>query len=258
MVALQARHGGVWKDAEPYVKRAGAWIQPDEVWAKEAGVWTKVWPSIVARAFSISPAVSGKSTWDLDVDGPLTLVAAGTWTITPLATFLCSVEMWGGGGGGGGAGSTSGSGGSGGSSTIASLVAGGGSAGGNGVNNPGSLGSGGIASGGDINQPGEDSAREGGSITVSGYGGASPSGGNRAAGRSSVGSGSAGNAPGGGGAGGFNGAFNHGGGGGGGARCKKDALSVSTQVTLTVGSGGAGGSALRLGGTGADGKVVIS
>lgn len=51
--------------------------------------------------FSISPAVSGKSTWDLDVDGPLTLSAAGTWTITPLSAITVQGKMWGAGGGSG-------------------------------------------------------------------------------------------------------------------------------------------------------------
>lgn len=53
----------------------------------------------VARQFTISPAVSGKSTWDLDADGPLNLGTAGTWDITPLATFEADTDVWGAGGG---------------------------------------------------------------------------------------------------------------------------------------------------------------
>jgi hypothetical protein len=48
--------------------------------------------------FTISPAYSGKSTWDLTVDGPLTLTGSGAWTITPISNFNTTVKMWGGGG----------------------------------------------------------------------------------------------------------------------------------------------------------------
>jgi hypothetical protein len=47
------------------------------------------------RAFNISPAVSGKTTWDLANDGPLNLSTAGSWTITPLGTFLVPAKVWG-------------------------------------------------------------------------------------------------------------------------------------------------------------------
>lgn len=58
------------------------------------------WPTPVSpRIFTISPAVSGKTTWNLDVDGPLTLSAYGDWTITTTATFSASIKMWGAGGG---------------------------------------------------------------------------------------------------------------------------------------------------------------
>lgn len=64
------------------------------------------------RAFNISPAVSGKTTWDLANDGPLNLSTAGTWTITPLGTFLVSAKVWGAGAAGTGfAGETGGAGG---------------------------------------------------------------------------------------------------------------------------------------------------
>lgn len=53
------------------------------------------------RILTISPSVSGKTTWDLDIDGPLILPSAGTWTITALGRFEASVKIWGGGGGGG-------------------------------------------------------------------------------------------------------------------------------------------------------------
>ena len=55
-------------------------------------------PTTSARQFSITPSVSGKSTWDLDVDGPLTLDTAGSWAIVPLNSFNVDVLAWGGGG----------------------------------------------------------------------------------------------------------------------------------------------------------------
>lgn len=52
-----------------------------------------------AKSFSISPSVSGKSTWNLDTDGALNLGTAGTYTITPDSDFTANVVMWGAGGG---------------------------------------------------------------------------------------------------------------------------------------------------------------
>jgi hypothetical protein len=58
------------------------------------------WPIVaVGRTFTISPAVSGKTTWNLDVDGPLTLSSYGDWTITPSGVFAATVKIWGAGGG---------------------------------------------------------------------------------------------------------------------------------------------------------------
>ena len=59
---------------------------------------------VVVRSFNISPAVGGKTTWNLDTDGPLNLSTQGTWTITPLFSFTTSVKAWGEGGGPGGGG----------------------------------------------------------------------------------------------------------------------------------------------------------
>jgi hypothetical protein len=56
----------------------------------------------VSLTFSISPSVSGKSTWNLGTDGPLSLSTAGTWTITPTATGAAVIKMWGAAGGAGG------------------------------------------------------------------------------------------------------------------------------------------------------------
>jgi hypothetical protein len=53
-------------------------------------------------AFSISPAVSGKTTWIVAVDGPLNLgTGATTYTVTPNANTAVNVKMWGAGGGAG-------------------------------------------------------------------------------------------------------------------------------------------------------------
>lgn len=50
------------------------------------------------RSFSISPAVSGKSVWNLDIDGPLNLGTSGTWAIVPTSTFTLTQKSWGAGG----------------------------------------------------------------------------------------------------------------------------------------------------------------
>ena len=57
-----------------------------------------VTPGAPPRSFSISPAVSGRSTWNLDTDGPLTLSSYGDWTITTTSSFNASLKMWGAGG----------------------------------------------------------------------------------------------------------------------------------------------------------------
>lgn len=56
--------------------------------------------TVATRTFTISPSVSGKSTWNLDTDGPLSLTSASSWTITPTSSFTGYVKMWGAGGGG--------------------------------------------------------------------------------------------------------------------------------------------------------------
>jgi len=54
---------------------------------------------IGVKTFNISPAVNGKTSWDLEVDGPLSLSTYGTWTLTPTNNFTNVVKIWGGGGG---------------------------------------------------------------------------------------------------------------------------------------------------------------
>lgn len=48
--------------------------------------------------FSISPSVSGRSTWTLNVNGAINLGSHGQWTLTPSKNFVGSVKMWGAGG----------------------------------------------------------------------------------------------------------------------------------------------------------------
>ena len=84
--------------------------------------------------FSISPSVSGKSTWDLSVDGALTLSTAGTWTIVPSADMSIPTKIWGAGGGSVSGGAGAGGGYANGSITLASgtsyqLIVGGGGTG---------------------------------------------------------------------------------------------------------------------------------
>lgn len=55
----------------------------------------------IGRVLAISPAVNGKTTWDLDADGPLTLSTSGTWTLTSSGTFSVTAKLWGAGGGAG-------------------------------------------------------------------------------------------------------------------------------------------------------------
>lgn len=52
------------------------------------------------RIFTVSPAVAGKTIWNLDTDGPLVLSTAGEWTLTALGAFRAQVKLWGGAGGG--------------------------------------------------------------------------------------------------------------------------------------------------------------
>ena len=53
----------------------------------------------IVKTFTISPAVSGKSTWNLANDGALNLTTAGSWTLTPTTNFTSQVKVWGAAGG---------------------------------------------------------------------------------------------------------------------------------------------------------------
>ena len=60
-------------------------------------------PTTGQRVFNISPAIGLKTTWNLDVDGPLTVSGYGIWIISPLAApFYMSIDINGAAGGRGG------------------------------------------------------------------------------------------------------------------------------------------------------------
>jgi hypothetical protein len=91
--------GGVISATAPLIlsnTASGFHNTSSQMQAKKAGVWPIAGG---VQLFTISPAVSGKTTWDLAVDGALNLSSNGTYTLTPLNTFTASVKMWGGGGG---------------------------------------------------------------------------------------------------------------------------------------------------------------
>jgi len=57
------------------------------------------WLAATGARFTISPAVSGKTTWNTAIDGPLSISASNTYTLTPTYAFTASIKMWGAGGG---------------------------------------------------------------------------------------------------------------------------------------------------------------
>lgn len=227
---------------------------------------------VSGRKFNISPAVSGRTSWDLDIDGTLT-INAGTYTFTPLSAFACSIDMWGAGGNGSQSNGTTG-----GSTTFDGMTAGGGNKGAtisSGTNSPG--GSGGSASGGDTNTNGNGggTGSKGLPNATGGSGGSAPGGGSGGAGGVDTNSGSpsstggAGGSPGGGGGGGSqylgnSGSDSTGGGGGSGARVQKSILighfTPNTGLTIVVGAASAVGGPFASGtaGSGGDGQFKIS
>jgi hypothetical protein len=50
---------------------------------------------VAGRVIAVSPAVGGITNWNLDVNGPLSLSTAGTWTLTPASSFNASIKVWG-------------------------------------------------------------------------------------------------------------------------------------------------------------------
>jgi hypothetical protein len=60
----------------------------------ESSASNSVTPS-AGRVIAVSPAVGGVTNWNLDVNGPLSLSTAGTWTLTPASSFNASIKVWG-------------------------------------------------------------------------------------------------------------------------------------------------------------------
>jgi hypothetical protein len=54
--------------------------------------------TVSPRIFTISPAVSGRGVWDLDVNGPLSITTEGSWTIVPSYSFAAAFNIKGAGG----------------------------------------------------------------------------------------------------------------------------------------------------------------
>lgn len=59
-------------------------------------------PPVTSTIFTISPAVNGKTTWNLATDGALNLGSFGEWTITPQGQITVNCKLWGAAGAGGG------------------------------------------------------------------------------------------------------------------------------------------------------------
>jgi hypothetical protein len=232
---------------------------------------------MLPRAFEVDPAVSGKTTWDLDVDGVFTVNGPGTWTITPLEAFAGDVALWGGGGGSGGHGATTATaGGNGGNTTFSGQTANGGNGSLGRTNNTAGTGAtGGTASGGDTNTTGATGGNGAvGNTSTGGSGGSSPNGGGTASGTTGTNgvssSGNAGNAPGGGASGGARGSIGSntgerravGGAGGAGYSFKQyalESLTAGTPITLTVGGPGTAGTGDQAAGSaGAAGRATIT
>lgn len=232
------------------------------------------------RSFSVSPAVSGKTLWNLDTDGPCTFLP-GVYSITPRSIFSASVALWGSAGGSGGVGTATVTNGSAGSATTFTTEGTTMSAGGGGGSNSktsnsvGNPGAGGTATGGDVNTSGSTgTSGVTGSTSTSGSGGnaAAPGGGTGAAGASAgagvTTAGAQGTAPGGGSSGAVHGnatgsARRAAGGSGGGARCQRTfaagVLTVDATYTLVVATGGAKGTGdLADGAAGKDGSAVFT
>ncbi|KVP75433.1 hypothetical protein WJ96_06905 [Burkholderia ubonensis] len=56
----------------------------------------------VQRVLTLNPAINGKTSWNLDTDGPLVMPGPLGATITPQSSMTFTVKLWGAGGGGGG------------------------------------------------------------------------------------------------------------------------------------------------------------
>jgi len=212
------------------------------------------------KPLNISPSVSGKSIWDLGVDGKLTLNTGTDYTVTVDSPITVDFKIWGAGGGGG----SSGGGGGGGSATgtmnllngtsyIISIGSGGykttdyvatSSQGGGGGVGPGSYPAG---TGGGYSGIFRTSKTQGNAVVIAGGGGGG--GYNGAGGAGGYPSGSNGGGPSGGG-GGTPTAGGAGGAGGGGTGQSGSALTGGYSVSGSLGAPGGGGGGGYYGGGG--------
>jgi hypothetical protein len=212
------------------------------------------------KPLNISPSVSGKSIWDLGVDGKLTLNTGTDYTVTVDSPITVDFKIWGAGGGGG----SSGGGGGGGSATgtmnllngtsyIISIGSGGykttdyvatSSQGGGGGIGPGSYLAG---TGGGYSGIFRTSKTQGNAVVIAGGGGGG--GYNGAGGAGGYPSGSNGGGPSGGG-GGTPTAGGAGGAGGGGTGQSGSALTGGYSVSVSLGAPGGGGGGGYYGGGG--------
>jgi len=42
-MTIHTKDGGVWKAATPYLKKAGTWQEPNQVWTKDSGIWKQAY-----------------------------------------------------------------------------------------------------------------------------------------------------------------------------------------------------------------------
>lgn len=63
-------------------------------YSAESAASNSVTPA-AGRVLVLSPAVGGVTNWNLDVNGPLSLSTAGTWTMTPASSFNVDIKVWG-------------------------------------------------------------------------------------------------------------------------------------------------------------------
>ena len=70
---------------------SGIWNLDDQQQARGTNNWPYPAAPVTGRTFTISPAVSGKSTWTLETDGALTITTAGTYTIVASSSYSANL-----------------------------------------------------------------------------------------------------------------------------------------------------------------------
>lgn len=62
---ILVKDGGLWKGAAPFIRTAGAWVQPSEVWNKVNGVWVKSFAAETLQTFDyVGTIVANSKTGD--------------------------------------------------------------------------------------------------------------------------------------------------------------------------------------------------